>query len=183
MFILLFLIFAYFLLYYYKIRFFKSWWAKLLLTFVCLPLALVLFFIFANPLRHTLAPGESMEIQIHAAKAVLEPQTELYIEKKDNGKLQLTGKKFWSTRESEISYISDEEGTYAYRYVRDDKGELLRERVDSAKEEQMTISEQGLLVYYTGERMFEVTSATPFTITVTNVDQKPVSFSSHLIDR
>lgn len=183
MFILIVLILAFCLLYYYKIRLFKRWWTKFLVTFVCFPFSLVLFFILGNPLHKTLAPGESVEIQVHAAKAVLEPQTELYIEKEDNGKLQLSGQDFWSTRESDIYYIADEGQPYAFQYVTDDKGELIREKVDSDKEEQMSISDRGLLVYYKGEKMFGVTSRTPYTITITNVDQKPVSFTSYLIDR
>ena len=41
----------------------------------------------------------------------------------------------------------------------------------------------GIVVNYQGEKVFDVTNNKPYTITITNVDDKPVQFEAQVADK
>ncbi len=41
----------------------------------------------------------------------------------------------------------------------------------------------GIVVSYQGEKVFNVTNNKPYTITITNVDDKPANFEARVVDR
>ena len=45
------------------------------------------------------------------------------------------------------------------------------------------IEKSNLIIQYQGEKIFDVTNNKPYTITITNVDNKPAKFEAQVVDK
>ncbi|MEZ7549984.1 hypothetical protein [Streptococcus sp. 20925_1_22] len=45
------------------------------------------------------------------------------------------------------------------------------------------IEKSNLIIQYQGEKVFDVTNNKPYTITITNVDNKPAKFEAQVVDK
>ena len=50
-------------------------------------------------------------------------------------------------------------------------------------QQDIQLVEDGIVVTYLGEKVFDVTNNKKFTITITNVDDKPSHFKARVVDR
>ena len=145
---------------------------NLLLTAVLVGVAL-LYFSVKNTYNHTLQPGQSVTIRVRPRADQLEYSSELILEKKDNQKIKLSGRNVWSEQFSDL-----------YFEVTENKIIQLGNDTELPNNQQdIQLVEDGIVVTYLGEKVFDVTKSKPYTITVTNVDDKPVHFEAHVVNR
>lgn len=149
---------------------------NLLLTAVLVGVAL-LYFSVKNTYNHTLQPGQSVTIRVRPRADQLEYSSELILEKKDSQKIKLSGRNVWSEQFSDVLF--DVGGHKAVKIGDTENGfkELPNNRQD------MQLVEDGIVVTYLGEKVFDVTNNKEFTITITNVDDKPASFYTQVVNR
>ena len=145
---------------------------SLLLTVVMVG-AVLFYFKVKNTYNHTLQPGQSVEIRVRPRADQLEYSSELILEKKDNQKIKLSGRNVWSEQFSDL-----------YFEVTENKIIQLGNDTELPNNQQdIQLVEDGIVVTYLGEKVFDVTKSKPYTITVTNVDDKPVHFEAHVVNR
>ena len=145
---------------------------SLLLT-VLLVGGVLFYFKVKNTYNHPLQPGQSVEIRVRPRADQLEYSSELILEKKDNQKIKLSGRNVWSEQFSDL-----------YFEVTENKIIQLGNDTELPNNQQdIQLVEDGIVVTYLGEKVFDVTKSKPYTITVTNVDDKPVHFEAHVVNR
>lgn len=139
----------------------------------------LVFYIYNS--YYTLQPGQSVKIHVGIANEALDPRTELYLVKKDTSELLLTGQKIWTLRDSDLWYDVGEQRISRSK-VNEDR-EIVKEYVDNRSSNDLYISEKGLIARYKGENVFYATSSEPFDITLTNVGNELVTFTTHVVYR
>ena len=145
---------------------------SLLLTVVMVG-AVLFYFKVKNTYNHTLQPGQSVEIRVRPRADQLEYSSELILEKKDNQKIKLSGRNVWSEQFSGL-----------YFEVTENKIIQLGNDTELPNNQQdIQLVEDGIVVTYLGKKIFDVTKSKPYTITVTNVDDKPTSFYVQVVNR
>ena len=145
---------------------------SLLLT-VLLVGGVLFYFRVKNTYDHTLQPGQSVEIRVRPRADQLEYSSELILEKKDNQKIKLSGRNVWSEQFSGL-----------YFEVTENKIIQLGNDTELPNNQQdIQLVEDGIMVTYLGKKVFDVTSGKPYTITVTNVDDKPAHFEAQVVNR
>ena len=145
---------------------------SLLLTVVMVG-AVLFYFKVKNTYNHTLQPGQSVEIRVRPRADQLEYSSELILEKKDNQKIKLSGRNVWSEQFSGL-----------YFEVTENKIIQLGNNTELPNNQQdIQLVEDGIVVTYLGKKVFDVTSSKPYTITVTNVDDKPAHFEAQVVNR
>ena len=145
---------------------------SLLLTVVMVG-AVLFYFKVKNTYNHTLQPGQSVEIRVRPRADQLEYSSELILEKKDNQKIKLSGRNVWSEQFSGL-----------YFEVTENKIIQLGNDTELPNNQQdIQLGKDGIVVTYLGKKVFDVTSSKPYTITVTNVDDKPAHFKAHMLNR
>ena len=145
---------------------------SLLLTVVMVG-AVLFYFKVKNTYNHTLQPGQSVEIRVRPRADQLEYSSELILEKKDNQKIKLSGRNVWSEQFSGL-----------YFEVTENKIIQLGNDTELPNNKQdIQLVEDGIVVTYLGEKVFDVTKSKPHTITVTNVDDKPAHFEAQVVNR
>lgn len=145
---------------------------SLLLTVVMVG-AVLFYFKVKNTYNHTLQPGQSVEIRVRPRADQLEYSSELILEKKDNQKIKLSGRDVWSEQFSGL-----------YFEVTENKIIQLGNDTELPNNQQdIQLVEDGIVVTYLGKKIFDVTKSKPYTITVTNVDDKPTSFYVQVVNR
>ena len=145
---------------------------SLLLT-VLLVGGVLFYFRVKNTYNYILQPGQSVEIRVRPRADQLEYSAELILEKKDNQKIKLSGRNVWSEQFSDL-----------YFEVTENKIIQLGNDTELPNNQQdIQLVEDGIVVTYLGEKVFDVTKSKPYTITVTNVDDKPVHFEAHVVNR
>lgn len=145
---------------------------SLLLTVVMVG-AVLFYFKVKNTYNHTLQPGQSVEIRVRPRADQLEYSSELILEKKDDQKIKLSGRNVWSEQFSGL-----------YFEVTENKIIQLGNDTELPNNQQdIQLGEDGIVVTYLGKKVFDVTSSKPYTITVTNVDDKPAHFKEHVVNR
>ena len=145
---------------------------SLLLT-VLLVGGVLFYFRVKNTYNHTLQPGQSVEIRVRPRADQLEYSSELILEKKDNQKIKLSGRNVWSEQFSGL-----------YFEVTENKIIQLGNDTELPNNQQdIQLVEDGIVVTYLGEKVFDVTKSKPYTITVTNVDDKPAHFEAQVVNR
>lgn len=149
---------------------------NLLLTAVLVGVAL-LYFSVKNTYNHTLQPGQSVEIRVRPRADQLEYSSELILEKKDNQKIKLTGRNVWSEQFSGLYFEVKENKIIQLGNSGNDDTELPNNQQD------IQLLEDGIVVTYLGKKVFDVTNNKEFTITITNVDDKPASFYTQVVNR
>ena len=145
---------------------------SLLLT-VLLVGGVLFYFRVKNTYNYILQPGQSVEIRVRPRADQLEYSSELILEKKDNQKIKLSGRNVWSEQFSGL-----------YFEVTENKIIQLGNDTELPNNQQdIQLVEDGIVVTYLGEKVFDVTKSKPYTITVTNVDDKPAHFEAQVVNR
>lgn len=145
---------------------------NLLLTAVLVGVAL-LYFSVKNAYNHTLQPGQSVTIRVRPNTDQVEYSSELILEKKDSQKIKLSGRDVWSEQFSGL-----------YFEVKENKIIQLSNDIELSNNQQdIQLLEDGIVVSYLGKKVFDVTKSKPYTITVTNVDDKPAHFEAQVVNR
>ena len=145
---------------------------SLLLT-VLLVGGVLFYFRVKNTYNYILQPGQSVEIRVRLRADQLEYSSELILEKKDNQKIKLSGRNVWSEQFSGL-----------YFEVTENKIIQLGNDTELPNNQQdIQLVEDGIVVTYLGEKVFDVTKSKPYTITVTNVDDKPAHFEAQVVNR
>ena len=145
---------------------------SLLLTAVLVGVAL-LYFSVKNAYNHTLQPGQSVTIRVRPKTDQLEYSSELILEKKDDQKIKLSGRNVWSEQFSGL-----------YFEVKENKIIQLGNDTELPNNQKdIQLVEDGIVVTYLGKKVFDVTNNKEFTITITNVDDKPASFYTQVVNR
>jgi len=145
---------------------------SLLLTVVLVG-GVLFYFRVKNTYNYILQPGQSVEIRVRPRADQLEYSSELILEKKDNQKIKLSGRNVWSEQFSGL-----------YFEVTENKIIQLGNNTELPNNQQdIQLVEDGIVVTYLGEKVFDVTSSKPYTITVTNVDDKPAHFKAYVVNR
>ena len=145
---------------------------SLLLTVVLVG-GVLFYFRVKNTYNYILQPGQSVEIRVRPRADQLEYSSELILEKKDDQKIKLSGRNVWSEQFSGL-----------YFEVTENKIIQLGNNTELPNNQQdIQLVEDGIVVTYLGEKVFDVTSSKPYTITVTNVDDKPAHFKAQVVNR
>ena len=145
---------------------------SLLLTVVMVG-AVLFYFKVKNTYNHTLQPGQSVEIRVRPRADQLEYSSELILEKKDDQKIKLSGRNVWSEQFSGLYFEVTENKIIQFG----NDTELPNNQQD------IQLVEDGIVVTYLGEKVFDVTNNKEFTITITNVDDKPAHFKAQVLNR
>ena len=145
---------------------------SLLLTVVLVG-GVLFYFRVKNTYNYILQPGQSVEIRVRPRADQLEYSSELILEKKDNQKIKLSGRNVWSEQFSGL-----------YFEVTENKIIQLGNDTELPNDQQdIQLGKDGIVVTYLGEKVFDVTKSKPYTITVTNVDDKPAHFEAQVLNR
>ena len=145
---------------------------SLLLTVVLVG-GVLFYFRVKNTYNYILQPGQSVEIRVRPRADQLEYSSELILEKKDDQKIKLSGRDVWSEQFSGL-----------YFEVTENKIIQLGNDTELPNDQQdIQLGKDGIVVTYLGEKVFDVTKSKPYTITVTNVDDKPAHFKAYVVNR
>ena len=145
---------------------------SLLLTVVLVG-AVLFYFKAKNTYNHTLKPGQSVEIRVRPRADQLEYSSELILEKKDSQKIKLSGRDVWSEQFSGLYFEVTENKII----------QLGNDTELPNNQKDIQLVEDGIVVSYLGKKVFDVTKSKPYTITVTNVDDKPAHFKAYVVNR
>ena len=149
---------------------------NLLLTAVLVGVAL-LYFSVKNAYNHTLQPGQSVTIRVRPNTDQVEYSSELILEKKDDKKIKLSGMTVWSEQFGDVLF--EVEGHKVVKIGDPENGS--KEIPNNQQDIQLV--EDGIVVTYLGKKVFDVTNNKEFTITITNVDDKPAHFEAQVVNR
>lgn len=145
---------------------------SLLLTVVLVG-GVFFYFRVKNTYNHTLQPGQSVEIRVRPRADQLEYSSELILEKKDSQKIKLSGRDVWSEQFSGLYFEVTENKII----------QLGNDTKLPNNQKDIQLVEDGIVVSYLGKKVFDVTKSKPYTITVTNVDDKPAHFKPYVVNR
>ena len=156
----------------------SNWNLDCSLTLVVVLAAIFFFNLWAQNLgKYTLQPGESANFTVNPRTHDVEYYSELILKKNDTNKLKLSGKKVWFEMDSDIFYGVEEQKLFRRNLSENDDGELPNNQKD------INLVRDGIVVSYKGEKVFNVTNNKSYTITITNVDDKPAHFEVQVVDR
>ena len=137
--------------------------------------AAFLFYLWAQKLgKYTLQPGESVNFTVNPRIQDVEYYSELILKKKDTNRLKLSGSGVWFEMHGDIFY--DVEGQ---KLVRSHHSEDADEELPNNQKD-IKLVQDGIVVSYQGEKAFNVTNNKSYTITITNVDNKPAKFEAQV---
>ena len=145
---------------------------SLLLTVVLVG-GVFFYFRVKNTYNHTLQPGQSVEIRVRPRADQLEYSSELILEKKDSQKIKLSGRDVWSEQFSGLYFEVTENKII----------QLGNDTELPNNQKDIQLVEDGIVVSYLGKKVFDVSKSKPYTITVTNVDDKPAHFKPYVVNR
>ena len=126
---------------------------------------------------YTLQPGQSVQLRVYPNTDQLEYRSELILEKKDDQKIKLSGMTVWYEQFGDVLFEVD--GQKVVKIGDTENGSMEIPNTQQA----IQLVEDGIVVNYLGEKVFDVTNNKKFTITITNVDDKPVHFKAQVVDR
>ena len=126
---------------------------------------------------YTLQPGQSVQLRVYPNTDQLEYSSELILEKKDDQKIKLSGMTVWSEQLGDVLFEVD--GQKVVKIGDTENGSMEIPNTQQA----IQLVEDGIVVNYLGEKVFDVTNNKKFTITITNVDDKPAHFEAQVVDR
>ena len=156
----------------------SNWNLGCSLTLVVGLAAIFFFNLWAQNLgKYTLQPGESANFTVNPRTHDVEYYSELILKKNDTNKLKLSGKKVWFEMDSDIFYGVEEQKLFRRNLSENDDEELPNNQKD------INLVRDGIVVSYKGEKIFNVTNNKSYTITITNVDDKPAHFEAQVVDR
>ena len=156
----------------------SNWNLGCSLTLVVGLAAIFFFNLWAQNLgKYTLQPGESANFTVNPRTHDVEYYSELILKKNDTNKLKLSGKKVWFEMDSDIFYGVEEQKHFRRNLSENDDEELPNNQKD------INLVRDGIVVSHKGEKVFNVTNNKSYTITITNVDDKPAYFEAQVVDR
>ena len=156
----------------------SNWNLGCSLTLVVVLAAIFFFNLWAQNLgKYTLQPGESANFTVNPRTHDVEYYSELILKKNDTNKLKLSGKKVWFEMDSDIFYGVEEQKLFRRNHSENDDEELPN------NQKEINLVRDGIVVSYKGEKVFNVTNNKSYTITITNVDDKPAHFEAQVVDR
>ncbi|WP_347098476.1 hypothetical protein [Streptococcus oralis] len=156
----------------------SNWNLGCSLTLVVVLAAIFFFNLWAQNLgKYTLQPGESANFTVNPRTHDVEYYSELILKKNDTNKLKLSGKKVWFEMDSDIFYGVEEQKLFRRNHSENDDEELPNNQKD------INLVRDGIVVSYKGEKVFNVTNNKSYTITITNVDDKPAHIEAQVVDR
>ena len=156
----------------------SNWNLGCSLTLVVVLATIFFFNLWAQNLgKYTLQPGESANFTVNPRTHDVEYYSELILKKNDTNKLKLSGKKVWFEMDSDIFYGVEEQKLFRRNHSENDDEELPNNQKD------INLVRDGIVVSYKGEKVFNVTNNKSYTITITNVDDKPAYFEAQVVDR
>ena len=156
----------------------SNWNLGCSLTLVVVLAAIFFFNLWAQNLgKYTLQPGESANFTVNPRTHDVEYYSELILKKNDTNKLKLSGKKVWFEMDSDIFYGVEEQKLFRRNHSENDDEELPNNQKD------INLVRDGIVVSYKGEKVFNVTNNKSYTITITNVDDKPAHFEAQVVNR
>lgn len=127
--------------------------------------------------KYTLQPGQSVELRVSPNTDQLEYNSELILDKKDDRSIKLSGTNVWSEKFGDVLFGVSEKKIIKIGSTEGDRNELPNNQKD------IYLAENGIVVSYKGEKVFDVTNNKPYSITITNVDNKPAKFEAQVVDR
>lgn len=148
---------------------------SLLLTVVLVG-GVLFYFRVKNTYNYILQPGQSVTIRVLLNTDQLEYSSELILKKKDSQKIKLSGMTVWSEQFSDVLF--EVEGHKVVKIGDTENGS--KELPNNQQNIQLV--EDGIEVTYLGEKVFDVTNNKKFTITITNVDDKPAHFKAQVLN-
>ena len=126
--------------------------------------------------KYTLQSGQSVELRVSPNTDQLEYSSELMLKKLNDAKIKLSGTNVWSEKFGDILFGVREKKIIKIGST-GDKNELPNNQKD------IYLAEDGIVVSYKGEKVFDVTNNKSYSITITNVDNKPAKFEAQVVDR
>ncbi|WP_295506638.1 hypothetical protein [uncultured Streptococcus sp.] len=127
--------------------------------------------------KYTLQSGQGVELRVSPNTNQLEYNSELILDKKDDRSIKLSGTNVWSEKFGDVLFGVSEKKIIKIGSTEGDKNELPNNQKD------IHLVEDGIVVSYKGEKVFDVTNNNPYTITITNVDNKPATFEDQVVDK
>lgn len=127
--------------------------------------------------KYTLQSGQSVELRVSPNTDQLEYSSELILKKLNDAKIKLSGTNVWSEKFGDVLFGVSEKKIIKIGSTEGDKNELPNNQKD------IHLVEDGIVVSYKGEKNFDVTNNKPYTITMTNVDNKTAIFEAQVVDR
>ena len=127
--------------------------------------------------KYTLQSGQSVELRVSPNTDQLEYSSELILKKLNDAKIKLSGTNVWSEKFGDVLFGVSEKKIIKIGSTEGDKNELPNNQKD------IHLVEDGIVVSYKGEKVFDVTNNKSYSITITNVDNKPAKFEAQVVDR
>ena len=127
--------------------------------------------------KYTLQSGQSVELRVSPNTDQLEYSSELILKKLNDAKIKLSGTNVWSEKFGDVLFGVSEKKIIKIGSTEGDKNELPNNQKD------IHLVEDGIVVSYKGEKVFDVTNNKSYSITITNVDNKPAIFEAQVVDR
>ena len=127
--------------------------------------------------KYTLQSGQSVELRVSPNTDQLEYSSELILKKLNDAKINLSGTNVWSEKFGDVLFGVSEKKIIKIGSTEGDKNELPNNQKD------IHLVEDGIVVSYKGEKVFDVTNNKSYSITITNVDNKPAKFEAQVVDR
>ena len=100
-------------------------------------------------------------------------QFRIDFKKKDSQKIKLSGRDVWSEQFSGLYFEVTENKII----------QLGNDTELPNNQKDIQLVEDGIVVSYLGKKVFDVSKSKPYTITVTNVDDKPAHFKAYVVNR
>ena len=126
---------------------------------------------------YTLHPGQSVTLKVYPNTDQLEYSSELILEKKDDQKIKLSGMTVWSEQVGDVLFEVEGQKVVKISDTESGSKELPNNQQD------IQLVEDGIVITFIGEKVFDVTNNKKFTITITNVHDKPAHFKARVVDR
>ena len=158
-------------------RRFKSKRSRKIIGFLYVSFAVWFVYSIFTYGSYTLQPGQSVQLKVYPNTNQLEYSSELNLKKKDDKKIKLSGMTVWSEQFDDVLF--EVEGHKVVKIGDTENGS--KEIPNNQQDIQLV--EDGIVVTYLGEKVFDVTNNKKFTITITNVDDKPAHFEAQVVNR
>ena len=162
------------------LRRFKSSLSRMTIGLLYGSFAVIFICLVLNAGKYTLQPGQSVELKVFSKTEQLEYNSELHFKKLDDAKLKLSGRKGWGMKDSNIVYNVEKQTITELIFLKD---KTERKDLPNDKSKSIYLESDGIVVQGEIKEVFGVTEETPYTITITNVDDKPAHFEAQVVDR
>ena len=148
---------------------------KIVKLLLLTPLIYVLIlFLTSTPVDYTLQPNQSVTIPVRTKHRHIEYYALLHFEKYDECELKLSSPgDAWYDKDNEVYYDLESQSIIVRKT--EEKGWF----TENEKElNGISLADDGIVLDFTGERVFDITTSYDYAITVTNVSSHPISFTA-----